>query len=174
MAFSSTTFTATQVIGEPSQIIITSVVVGTDVAVTKMRAYPTKADATTLVEDGTSTAYEEWSYTTGVATTLDILDKDYCLNIIVQWLNVGNTVLYTETILVMVSLYNEEFYYSLTQNQSANANLLSNRNYYENKMKLRVELDSASQAISYAGDQYGGQACLDRATYLRLNEQLFQ
>jgi hypothetical protein len=173
MAFSSVDFTATQIIGEPSEIIITSVVVGTDVAVTKMRAYLTKVDATTLVEEGTSTAYEEWTYTTGVANTIDALDKDYCLSIVVQWLNVSNAVLYTKTTLVMVSLYNEEFYYELTQSQSANTNLLSNKNYYENKMKLRVELDSAAQAVSYGGDQFGGQSCLDRATYLRLNEQLF-
>jgi hypothetical protein len=166
-------FTATQVVGEPSEIIITDTSTGTDGTVTLMRAYLTKTDSTTLVPDGTATAYVEWNYSAGVVETIDALDKDYCLSIKVDWLTALGAIVYTKTSLVMTSLYNEEFYYDLTQAQTASVTLLSNKNYYENKMKLRVEIDSASQAVTFGGDQYGGQSCLDRATYLRLNEQLF-
>lgn len=167
-------FTAQQVIGEPSEILLTDTTTGTDVTITKRRVYLTKVDSNTLVPDGTSTTYVEWNSYPGTTTiTIDALDKDYALLITVQWLTVLNVVTYTDSETVMVSMFNDTFEYALTQAASSNTNLLSSKNYYWNKMKLIVELDSAANAIAFASDRFNAQACLDRATYLRNNPQLF-
>jgi hypothetical protein len=168
-------FSASQTIGLPSKIVLTDSSTGSDGSVTKRRVYLTKVDSTTLVPSGTSTTYVDWGSFPGTTTiTIDALDKDYALSVKVDWLDVSNNILYTKTYLIMFSLYNETFYYGLTQAQSSNPSITSNKNYYESKMKLRVELDSAAQAVSFASDQFSAQGALDRATNVRLNTNLFQ
>lgn len=167
-------FSESQTIGEPSILTLTDTSTGTDVTITQRRVYATKVDGNTLVEDGTTTAYEVWSGFPGTTTIdLDILDKDYALSVLVQWLTAGGTVVTSKTRLIAVRMYNDTFYYSLTQAQTSNPTLMTNKKYYGSKKKLSVELEAANSAMEFAGDQYATQACLDRATYLRLNSQLF-
>lgn len=161
-------FSVSQTIGAESVLTIEDTSTGSDATITSRRVYLTKADGTYLVPDGTSTDYIEWSIDD---TTIDIdcLDKDYCLNIIVQWLDATPNVDYSATSLTLLTLYTKQFLYELTQRQAGNPVLVNDGDYFVNKSELQTELDSAIQAVELASDQLGAQMCMDRATDIRTN-----
>lgn len=114
-------FSASQVEGAPSEIVLTDTSTGSDVTITQRRVYLRTPLGEFLVEEGTSEDYEVWSGFPGTTSiTLDVLDKDYALTITVQWLTAGGTVVYDKTYLIGFTLYNEEFDYNLTQLLSGN------------------------------------------------------
>lgn len=167
-------FTATQVAGSPSEIVITDTSTGTDVAVTQRRVYLITASGEYLVPDGTTTDYVEWGDFPATTTiTIDALTKDYALSVKVDWLNVSNSVLYTKTTKYGFTLYNETFDYGLTQLLAGNPLLINDNNFFSNKSLLRVNIDDGDNAISFAGDLYAAQQSYDRATELRLNSQYY-
>ena len=84
-----------------------------------------------------------------------------------------NTVVTSKTISFAFTAYNETFYYGLTESQVANSNLSASTNWYQTKLILRVEIDSADQAITFASDIYSAQAALNRATYISTNQAYF-
>ena len=88
-------------------------------------------------------------------------------------LSVSNTVIESVTTSFAFTAYNETFYYGLTESQVANANLTASTNWYQTKMILRVELDSAYQAITFASDIFSAQAALNRATFISTNQSYF-
>lgn len=166
-------FTVTQNYGLPSTIVIEDTSTGSDVSIVARRVFLQTATNTYLVPDGTTTDYVEWLSTSGDTISIDALDKDYCLNITIQWVDVNGTVVEYKSALYVFTLYSEQYYYQLTQYQTTTPNIVNDTNYYYNKMVLRVEIDSANQACSIAGDIYGSQSCLDRAYYLISNANLF-
>jgi hypothetical protein len=171
-------FTATQSSGTPSTFTLTDTSTGTDVTITKRRIYLLKADGTYLVPAGTTTSYIEWSITNvntraPLTIDLDVLTQDTALWITVQWLNVSNTLVESKVTSFAFTAYNESFYYGLSEQQVANQALAASTDWYENKMKLRVELDSAQQAIQFASDIYTAQSALNRATYFSNNSNFF-
>jgi hypothetical protein len=125
-----------------------------------------------LVPAGTATDYIEWALV-DVTTSLNVLIQDTALSITVQWLTASNVVVATKTTSFAFTAYNETFYYGLTESQVANANLTASTNWYQTKMILRVELDSAYQAISFASDIFSAQAALNRATFISTNQSYF-
>ena len=165
-------FTTSQTVGLPSIITVTDTSTGSDVLVTQRRVYLIKNDGTYLVPTGTTTNYIAWAYA-DASIDIDALDKDYCLNVRVDWLNVSGTVLYTKTVLTLFSLYNKTFYYSLTQFQAANFAVTQDKNYYDNKAKLWTYIISAENAVSIGGDIGNSQLAINSATYLTDNENLF-
>ena len=165
-------FTISQIAGSPSILNFSDNSTGSDILVTSRRITLTKADGTTLVTTGTVTAYMAWALAVN-PISVDVLTRDYALSIKVDWLNAANVVLYTLTNTFVFTLYSEAFYYSLTQNQASIPSIINDKNYYRNKMKLRVEIDSANQAISYGGDLSASQQCLDRAYLLTSNQSLY-
>lgn len=165
-------FTAIQVTGEPSQIVITDTSSGSDVAIDSRRVYLRKSDGTFLVPTGTTTEYIEWNYA-DTTITIDALDQDYALYVIVQWLTSGGSILYASSILSGFTLYNEEFDYSLTQRLSGNPALINDNGFFSEKSELRTNIDSGNQAIDLAADQYGAQQCYNIATGIRLNSQYY-
>lgn len=174
----SPNFTATQSYSTPSVFTLTDTTTGTDTTVTQRRVYLLKANGTYLVPAGTLTNYILWSITnttTRAPLTIDlnVLSEDTALSILVQWLNVSNVVVDSKTISFAFTAFGESFYYGLSQQQVANQSLASSTDWYENKMKLRVELDSAQQAVLFASDIYTAQSALNRATYLANNSNYF-
>lgn len=163
-------FSAAQVSGYPSQIVITDDSTGTDAAIVSRRIYLAKADGSYLVPSGTLTDYIIWPIGT-TTKTIDALNKDYALLITVNWLGVSGTNLYTKPLLYGFTLYNEAFDYYLTQMLTANKLLINDNNFWSNKSDLRTYIDSGNQAISLASDQSGAQVCYDEATKLRLGSQ---
>jgi len=165
-------FSATQPVGEPSVILLTDTSTGSDVLVTQRRVYLRQADGTFLVPSGTSTDYIEWAYANSTIE-IDVLDKDYALQVIVEWLNVANAVLYDDSSLELFSSYGEDFDYGTTQQLTGNPTLFNDNRFFTEKSDLRTFLDSAERAILRASDQYGAQECLDGATELRVNSRYY-
>jgi len=168
----SPNFTASQNSGTPNLIFLTDTSTGSDGTITKRRIYLLQSNGTYLVPAGTATNYIEWALV-DVTTSLNVLIQDTALSITVQWLTASNVVVATKTTSFAFTAYNETFYYGLTESQVANANLTASTNWYQTKMILRVELDSAYQAISFASDIFSAQAALNRATFISTNQSYF-
>ena len=168
-------FSAAQTPGDPGTIILTDESTGTDVAVTQRRVYIQTAAGDYLVLEGTTTEYESWADfpSTTELTLTDILDKDYAVRMVVQWLNVGGTVLYDKTLYYGFTCYNEDFDYELTQTVAGNPLLISDNNFWGNKSTLRGYIDSGNNAITRNSDTAAAQQCYDLATNMRTNSQYF-
>jgi len=171
-------FTATQVVGSPENIVITDASTGTDVTAVNRRIYVTNAAGTYLVPSGTTTDYELFPLADGAVKTLsDILAQDTAANITLSYVDISGNVVATGTILKGFTLYNETFYYSLTQAQAQQnqppPNIIQDSNYYYQKMILRENIDDGNQALLYGSDITTAQNAYDRATYQVLNQSLF-
>lgn len=165
-------FSGSQNSGTPNIITFADTSTGSDVAITQRRIYLLQANGEYLVEAGTTTSYEQWSYASS-SISLDVLTQDTSLSVTVEWLNSGNVVLYTKTIAFNFTAYNETFYYGLTQDLVANPSLYAAKEWYYNKMLLRVYIDSADQAISFASDIFSAQLANDLATNLVTNADFY-
>jgi len=168
----SPNFTASQNSGTPNLIFLTDTSTGSDVTITKRRIYLLQSNGTYLVPAGTTTNYIDWALV-DVTTSLNVLIQDTALSVTVEWLTAANVVVANKTTSFAFTAYNETFYYGLTESQVANANLTASTNWYQTKMILRVELDSAYQAISFASDIFSAQAALNRATFISTNQSYF-
>lgn len=165
-------FTVAQSILAPSSLVIADTSTGTDAAVVTRRVYLQTAMGTYLVPANISTDYNLWPEPSA-NLTLNVLNADYALSILVQWLDVGNTVLYSKEQIYCFTLYSEQFYYYLTQQQAAGNANIQDTNYFNNKIKLRTFIDSANNAVEFASDIYGSQECLDAAAYMVDNQNDF-
>lgn len=133
-----------------------------------------KYDSSYLTPSGYTVDYIVWPYVSGTGDTLDfdMLDKDYCLDITVQYL-AGSTVSTSKTILTLFTGYGDLFLRQLTQALAANKASITAQNFWVNKNKLRVLLDDASQAVSLLNDQTIAQFCLDDEKTLTDNLSMF-
>lgn len=165
-------FSTSQTLGETSVVTVTDTSTGSDGSITQRRVYLRKADGSFLTPDDVDTEYIPWPYADSTID-IDALDKDYAFDVIVQWLDVGNNILYSKTELTGFTLYNETFDYLLTQQLAANPLLVNDNNFFKNKSDLRTEIDSGNQAIELAADILAAQLCYNRATELRLQSQYF-
>jgi len=161
-------FSTSQTVGLPNKINFSDTSTGSDGSIASRRIYLQLDDGSYLVEDGTTTDYEVWPIIDSTIT-LDVLEQDEAINITVQWLDSGGTVLYSKVILTGFTLYNETFDYGLTQMLAGNPLLINDNMFFYNKSKLRVYLDSGNNAIELASDILSAQLCYDKATLLRTN-----
>ncbi|MES2287369.1 MAG: hypothetical protein V4547_16875 [Bacteroidota bacterium] len=173
MSFSAS-FTAQSVSGSNSDILFTDSSVGSDGAISSRRIYAITDVGTFLVEDGSSLEYSVWALPLATTITLDLLDKDYALKLVCQWLNSSDVVLYDYTIDAQgFTQYSENFSFGLTQMLTGNPMLINDNNFAQNKWALRDDIDSGNQAILQASDLYNAQRAYDRATALRLSSQYY-
>lgn len=168
----SVDFSVTQSLANPNELTFTDLSSGSDAGVTTRRITITTANGTTLVESGTSTAYELWPLPLGTAITLDVLTQATAPSIKVDWMT-GSTITYTKTELYVFNLQLYLFAYQLTQTQTASPSIIQDTNYYLNKIKLLTNIKDSETAIELMSDIYSGQASCDRGTYLVNNESLF-
>ena len=168
-------FSTSQTPGSPGDIIFTDTSTGSDGSVTQRRIYIQSAAGTFLVESGTTTDYEVWGDfpSTTTITLSDVISKDYGCRVVVQWLNVGGTVLYDKTQYIGFTAYNEDFDYELTQTVAGNPLLISDNNFWGNKSTLRGYIDSGNNAITRNSDTAAAQQCYELATNMRTNSQYF-
>jgi len=167
-------FTAIQSSSVLSTLTVTDTSTGTDILITQRRVYLIQANGDFLVNsDAVNEQYFAWDYADTSIDITDILDVDYAIYVRVDWLNVSDTVLYTETVLNGYPGYEENFLYGLTGAQTSNPSLINNANYYLSKMTLRVQVDDATQAITQGGDIFSAQAAYNRGMYLVNNPQTF-
>jgi hypothetical protein len=172
MAFSPD-FSASQDYGSPSVVTITNTSTGSDSAIVSRRLYFEDANSNYLVpEDNASTQYIAWSLSDN-SIACDILDKDYALLVVAQWLDVSGTVLYQQSYRLSFTVFNENFDFLLSQMISANNPLINDNNFFGKKSLLRTFIDSGDKAVSRASDILTAQLCYDEATNLRSNAQYF-
>jgi hypothetical protein len=164
-------FTVSSNITTPSLMTLTDASTGSDGAITQRRVYLQEFDASYLVPSGTTTDYVEWAYASSTKN-IDALDKDYALNVIVQWLDVSNVVLYTKTILVEFNSYARTYRLKLIKAQAANPKLVNGQNYFDVLSQLTVFIDGANEAVTLGGDITLAQLCNDNAKYLIDNPKL--
>lgn len=168
-------FSTSQQAGLPSNVVITDTSTGSDGAIVARRVFLTNYEGEYLVASGTTTNYTPWPL---VDTTISIncLSQDTALIVTVNWVDAGGVTLYTKTSLAGFTLYNETFYYSLTQGQAAVGNpsyILQDNGYFSNKLKLRTLIDSGNQAVTLGYDITSAQVCYDMATYMVTNQNLY-
>ena len=148
----------------PANIILTDTSSGSDPDLTTRTVYIYQVDGTLL------TTPINWPISDS-SITMPVLTQSIALNIQVVWTSTnpipGST--YTYSQIYAFTGFAENYYYSLTQMQTSTPAIISDTFYYTNKLVLRVEIDSAVQAISLASDLYGSQNCLVRANYLITN-----
>lgn len=163
-------FSVTQSFGAPNTLTLTDTSSGSDSGLTSRRVYLQMADGTYLVPDGTTTDYIEWAIG-DINITIDVLDQDYALQIIVQWMT-GTAITYSDEGLYLFYQYAEQFYYNLTQFQASIPLIPADTSYYNEKIKLRVSIDEAKNAVFY-NDIAAAQNALNRAKFLIDNQNLF-
>lgn len=167
-------FSSSQNYGTIETVTLTDTSTGSGSNITGRLVYLRKNDGTYLVPTGTTTDYIYWPYVLGPTDTIDIevLNKDYCLDISVVFYS-GSSIYNTKTILTLFSAYSELFLRQLTQAQEANPSLLSSKNFWSNKFKLRTLIDDAEQAVNSLNDQQVATYALVEAKKLTDNPSLF-
>lgn len=165
MAYSQS-FTAYQIVTNPTGVVVADTSTGSDAAIASRRITITKSDGTTLVPSGTSTSYVVWALSDGSTKTISVLDKDYAVSITVDWLNAGGSVLYTTTTLYGFYYYANVFYQGLLQAQVSNPSLLANKNWLDGISALWTYIDGATNAISLMGDITNAQLMLSKAAWI--------
>lgn len=163
-------FNVSQTIGSPSEITLTDVSTGSDGSITQRRAYFQKWNGDFLVEDGTTTDYEPWALI-DTSATFDLLPASEALKITVEWLDVSNAVVESKVVFYGLTEDAEDFDYGLTQNVASNNQLMNDNNFWRNKLKLRILIESGNNAITSVSDIYSAQQCYDMATELQSNSQ---
>lgn len=168
-------FSTSQTLGESSKITLTDGSTGTDAAVVSRRISLIDKDGEYLVKEGTTTDYEVWAdFPTTTTIELDVLDgQDRALNVRVDWVNSGGTVLYTKTTLSQFSLYAKTYYLNLIKSQQAVEKLKDSGNYYLNLIKLEASIKQAADAVTLLQDIHSAQGALNRAKKLIDNPQNF-
>ncbi len=172
MAFNGN-FTASQSIDGLSLTIVDTSV-GADANITTRRVYLNLSDGSTLKPQGTSTDYIVWAVGAG-PLVLPLLTKDYSININVQWISSSPLPPPSEYSVFELKTFTNNimlFYYSLTQLQAQNQQLTNYVGYFDNKVKLLVFINDATNATVY-NNQFLAQKSLDRASELQTNANVY-
>ena len=161
-----------QLAATPQNITVIDDSVGSDVAIVGRRLYIQTAQGTYLVPSGTSTDYITWILA-NTSITVDVLTEDQCVNIICQWLDVSNNVLYSYENQYPLAEYNKQFLVSLVSAQGLTPGIVQDANYSGNMATFWVNITAGINQVEFAADIQGGQNLFNQATYMRLNANLF-
>lgn len=165
-------FTISQSALSPSNVTATDTSTGSDVAITQRRIFFQTATGSYLVTTGTTTDYNLWPYS-DVSETFDVLPQDYATAITVQWLDVSNNVLYTLTQEYCLAENNKQFFYYLTQQQALTPSVLQDSTYFLNLATYWALIIGAINAAEIGADISNSQNCLNQATNMMNNQQLY-
>lgn len=153
----------------PNEITITDDSTGSDILIVSRRLYIQTAQGTYLVESGTITDYTVWAYA-DASITLDILTQDECVNILCQWLDASNVVLYTFEDQYALAEYNKQFLVYLVSAQGLTPGIVQDSNYSGNVGTFWTNIIAGTNQVVFGADIAGGQNCFNRATFMRLNQ----
>lgn len=117
--------------------------------------------------------YDFPSFPGTASITINPFQKDSAVNVVVTWINNVGTVLYTASKIYASTGYAEAFYYLLTQQQQGNPAFLQDQNYFQNKSKLRVLIDSCNQAISVGNDVFSANTSIALYQVMLNNPKLY-
>lgn len=167
----SPNFNTSQSYSDGSAITFTDISTGSDVTLTSRRISLLTANGTYLVPQGNNDdQWIVWALADTTTTIEKVLDKDYGLLVIVQWL-ASETVQYEKSIVIGFTIFNENFDFTLSQMLSGNSPLMNDNDFFGKKSLLRTYIDSGNEAIEVASDYLTAQICYDEATKIRNKSQ---
>lgn len=162
----------------PSTIVITDNSVGSDPNMFARRVYLYKSDNTTIVPVGTTTTYIDFPIVNGIgdAVSIDVFDRDYAINVRVDWFSSaqisGST--YTKTVLYLFEYYTRLFLGGLSAEQgSRNPNIIGDTNFRSNKTKMWSYLLDAREAVNLFIDIKKAQSFLDLCYQMIINPSFY-
>lgn len=155
----------------PSNISVEDTSVGSDVAVTQRRVYIQDAFGNYLTGNGTID-YDQWAYADSTIT-LDILTGDTAANVLVQWLNVSNTVLYSYNQNYPFPQFGKQFFVYLVQSQGLTPGVYQDTNYGGSLALFWANLVAGINQVEDGNDIAGAQNCFNRTNNMRENESMF-
>lgn len=155
----------------PANVTLTDNSTGTDAAIASRRVY-FQTNTGSYLKDGVTTDYNPWSYA-DASKTFNILTQDMALFIKVEWLNVGNTVIYTFNDYYPLTKYNKNFAVYLGELQAITPGILQDANYAMNMAVFWAYIQYSITMITEAADISNSQNLMDKATFMRLNESKF-
>lgn len=97
--------------------------------------------------------------------TLDILQQDVAVNIVVNWQSsspLAPPSTYVYSLIKAFVKYGQQFLYNLTQYQQSNPSVVQDVNWYSNKTKLFCLIESALNAITDGEDVFGAQSMISQ------------
>jgi hypothetical protein len=109
----------------------------------------------------------------GNTISLPILDKDYAVTIVLQWLYAGNFAQYQANQLFVFTGYLEWFFYSLVQQISASPGITEDSVFYQNMCILRARIDGANSSINVGSSVFNAQNMVSLAQNMVNNSTLF-
>lgn len=165
-------FTISQSAINPAAITATDTSTGSDAAIASRRIYFQTSSGTYLVVTGTTTSYEVWSYADSTGTW-SVLTTDQALNITVQWVDSGGTVLYSLSQLYCLSEFNQQFLVYLGQLQAITPGILQDANYAMNLTVYYSYIVYAIKMVEKGADISNSQNLLNKATYMMQNENYY-
>lgn len=173
MPLTTPNFSAAQSVSDTSVVILTDISEGSDNALTERRVYMQLANGNYLTEDGISTtaAYMVWP----IADTqvyLSVLPRSEAPTITVQWMT-DASITYSKVRKFYFDFADYVFMLGLTMYQVANNNITQNRDWYDYKMQMIVNISDAENAILYDDNTTLAQNALDRNQFLMNNQNLF-
>lgn len=168
MAFNAS-FTVASLI-TPGSAVINDTSTGSDSNLTDRRIYLYMADGNLLTGN-----YIDFPLSAGSSITLDVLNVDYSLQIVVQWLSsspLPSPSTYSASGLFLFRGYSLQFLDQQIGSIQSNPAILQDTNFYNSLGKLQTDIDCAIQAAS-TGQQASSQAALNRIQYLIDNQNKF-
>ncbi len=151
----SENFSESQSLSDLNDATFTDTSTGSDPSIASRDITLTKADNTTLA------ANEPWALA-DTSITLDVMNRDYDLQVRVRWLDAGGAVLYSKTQPIIFTGYIQTFLYNKVSQQAASyPNIIQDTNYFNSLSLLQTLYDGAVQANDLASDIYTGQSLLD-------------
>lgn len=167
----SPSFTASQSPSSPNIVLLVDTSTGSDGSIVSRRVYVQDSAGNYLVPASTTTDYTVWPYADS-GISLNILTEDTAVSIRVDWLNVSNAVLYTLTQQFCLDMYSKLFFYTLVQMQGVTPSIPQDTNYNSNMALFWATVEGAENAIVLAEDLSASQNCLNRCTFMRINQNL--
>ena len=143
--------------GNGSEIVVNDTSTGSDGAITGRKINVYQANNALL-----GASPYDFPLSAGSSITINPLDKDYGVTVVMTWVNSGGTPIYTANAIGAFVQYALLFLQSLTQTQEANPNIINDQNFMGNKFKLFTEIQSALNAITAGQSVFSAQSCISR------------
>lgn len=151
----------------PSQLTAVDTSTGSDGAVVgrKLNIYD--------VSNNLLGIYDFPNFPASTSLTIAPFQVDQAINAVMNWVSNTGAVLYTANQIYATVGYAEAFYFALTQQQQGNPAFLNDQQYFQNKSKLRVLIDSALQAISVGQDVFSANTAISLYQVMLQNPNLY-
>ena len=150
----------------PSSFVITDTSTGSDVAISDRVLIIYKVDNSVF---GTY----DFPLSSGSSITINALTSDLAADLQLNWNNSSGIPLYTFSVIWAFVQYALLFLEQLTQFQISNPNIVNDTGWYNNKLSIFTEVQSALNAINTEQSLFAAQSCILRYQWTILNANFY-